>query len=281
MSKKYLGLIGPEDSVYLRLIQRGAEKAGLPVLRVSQRDERCGCYVIDSEAGETGIRLTAEEDIDCVQHPGLSCVAEAALWYFDRMSIPYETVGLIGRGHAVQGLAEKLAKDSHTVLPCNQAMDPVFALRTAQIIINSAPIATLGLLDAVGVNRSLIIDISGALEPLPQRAGWKGAYVKRGDIGKKNVEILLNRAREALEILAETYDNVNHPKHYCREGGMENIEEMVLAFGREAVMHFCLCNVWKYRYRASDKNREEDLKKSDWYMRKYRELAANAYISYD
>lgn len=46
MSKKYLGLIGPEDSVYLRLIQREADKAGLPVLRVSRRDERCGCYVI-------------------------------------------------------------------------------------------------------------------------------------------------------------------------------------------------------------------------------------------
>lgn len=27
MDKKYLGLIGPEDSVYLRLIQREAEKA--------------------------------------------------------------------------------------------------------------------------------------------------------------------------------------------------------------------------------------------------------------
>lgn len=27
MSEKYLGLIGPEDSVYLRLIQREAEKA--------------------------------------------------------------------------------------------------------------------------------------------------------------------------------------------------------------------------------------------------------------
>jgi len=67
-------------------------------------------------------------------------------------------------------------------------------------------------------------------------------------------------------------DVVNHPKHYCREGGMESIDEMVLVFGVEAVKNFCLCNVWKYRYRASDKNGEEDLKKSDWYMRKYKEL---------
>lgn len=40
MDKKYLGLIGPEDSVYLRLIQREAEKTGLPVLQVIQLDER-------------------------------------------------------------------------------------------------------------------------------------------------------------------------------------------------------------------------------------------------
>lgn len=67
-------------------------------------------------------------------------------------------------------------------------------------------------------------------------------------------------------------DPVNHPKHYCREGGMESIEEMEVVFGREAVKHFCLLNVWKYRYRATDKNGEQDLAKSDWYMRKYLEL---------
>lgn len=53
---------------------------------------------------------------------------------------------------------------------------------------------------------------------------------------------------------------------------MESIDEMVLIMGREATMHFCLGNVLKYRYRATAKNGEEDLKKSDWYMRKYKEL---------
>ena len=71
---------------------------------------------------------------------------------------------------------------------------------------------------------------------------------------------------------AHEFDPVNRPRHYNREGAMESIDEMVLVFGPEAVMHFCLCNAWKYRYRAADKNGEEDLKKSDWYMRKYKEL---------
>jgi hypothetical protein len=47
---------------------------------------------------------------------------------------------------------------------------------------------------------------------------------------------------------------------------------MIEVFGIEAVKNFCLCNVWKYRYRAADKNGEEDLDKSDWYMNKYIEL---------
>lgn len=67
-------------------------------------------------------------------------------------------------------------------------------------------------------------------------------------------------------------DNVNHPQHYCREDAMECIDEMILIFGKEAVKNFCLCNAWKYRYRAADKNGEEDIKKSDWYIKKYKEL---------
>lgn len=73
-------------------------------------------------------------------------------------------------------------------------------------------------------------------------------------------------------------ENVNHPKHYNREGGMECIDEMILVFGKEAVKHFCLCNAWKYRYRAADKNGEEDLKKSDWYLSKYKELCGDDVI---
>lgn len=67
-------------------------------------------------------------------------------------------------------------------------------------------------------------------------------------------------------------DIVNHPKHYNREGAMECIDEMVEVFGEEIVKNYCLCNVWKYRYRASDKNGNEDILKSDWYMKKYKEL---------
>lgn len=67
-------------------------------------------------------------------------------------------------------------------------------------------------------------------------------------------------------------DMINHPKHYCREDAIECLDEMRLVFGDDIVAAFCLGNVWKYRYRAASKGQEEDLKKSDFYMRKYKEL---------
>lgn len=86
-------------------------------------------------------------------------------------------------------------------------------------------------------------------------------------------QILIDKTKERLKENKEmAKENVNHPKHYNREGGMECIDEMILVFGKEAVQNFCLCNAWKYRYRAADKNGEEDLKKSDWYLNKYKEL---------
>ena len=77
------------------------------------------------------------------------------------------------------------------------------------------------------------------------------------------------------------HDNVNKPKHYMRDGAMECIDEMLLVFGRSDVMTFCLLNAWKYRYRAADKNGAEDLAKSDWYLRKYKELRNMECVAYD
>lgn len=67
-------------------------------------------------------------------------------------------------------------------------------------------------------------------------------------------------------------DVVNHPDHYCQEGAMECIDEMVAVFGYQVVADFCLCNVWKYRKRALFKNGMEDMNKSDKYMKWYVQL---------
>lgn len=72
--------------------------------------------------------------------------------------------------------------------------------------------------------------------------------------------------------MEQKYDNVNNPKHYNREGALECFDEFVAIYGIEAAKYACLFNIHKYRYRAADKNGMEDLKKSDWYMKKYTEL---------
>lgn len=66
--------------------------------------------------------------------------------------------------------------------------------------------------------------------------------------------------------------NVDHPKHYNIPGRKECIEEMLDTFGEEKVRTFCLLNVYKYLYRHSQKNGEEDLQKAKWYGNKYCEL---------
>ena len=67
-------------------------------------------------------------------------------------------------------------------------------------------------------------------------------------------------------------DEVNHPEHY-NEHTFECIDEMVVMFGAKAVYHFCICNAWKYRYRAPYKGDfEGDIKKADWYIEKAAEL---------
>ena len=103
----------------------------------------------------------------------------------------------------------------------------------------------------------------------------RGAWIISDDMIEDRVPVYSSKDRPSdSEDSSEDHpsDSVHHPSHYNRDGAVECIDEMVAVFGVEAVMNFCLCNVWKYRYRASDKNGEEDLNKSDWYMKKYIEL---------
>ena len=66
-------------------------------------------------------------------------------------------------------------------------------------------------------------------------------------------------------------DPVNHPSHYT-SGSVECIDVMLETQGREAVMHFCVCNAFKYLFRHRGKNGHEDIEKARWYLNKYSEL---------
>lgn len=60
--------------------------------------------------------------------------------------------------------------------------------------------------------------------------------------------------------------SVNHPDYYNLDGRKECIVEMEETYGARAVYNFCICNVYKYRYRKNDKgNCEADIAKANWY----------------
>ena len=61
-------------------------------------------------------------------------------------------------------------------------------------------------------------------------------------------------------------DAVNHPKHYADTCSLECIETMLITFGTNAVIDFCMCNAFKYLWRYKNKNGQEDLKKAQWYL---------------
>lgn len=66
---------------------------------------------------------------------------------------------------------------------------------------------------------------------------------------------------------------INHPEHYNVPGRKECIVEMIDKYGVDAVINFCRLNSFKYRYRADYKeNREQDIKKAEWYESKGDEL---------
>lgn len=67
-------------------------------------------------------------------------------------------------------------------------------------------------------------------------------------------------------------DPVNHPNHYS-SGGIDCIDAMIAAYGKESVKQFCKCNAFKYQWRFDKKNGKEDLDKAQWYQNKFLELS--------
>ena len=77
------------------------------------------------------------------------------------------------------------------------------------------------------------------------------------------------------ELLWESPNNqVSHPSHY-NQGGIECLDAMEAAYGKEATATFCLTNAFKYLWRTEHKNGLQDIDKAIWYLNKYKELKSN------
>ena len=79
----------------------------------------------------------------------------------------------------------------------------------------------------------------------------------------------------SLDISKVVGGAVDHPDHYNQPGQKECIDEMAEKFGTEAVKQFCLLNWFKYLYRHTMKNGQEDLDKAEWYKDKFLALGGS------
>ena len=85
-------------------------------------------------------------------------------------------------------------------------------------------------------------------------------------ISAENVERAYN-----LAFGGDKKEEINHPDRYAG-GKFECIDVMQDVFGKDAVMHFCLLNAFKYIWRVEKKGGIEDIKKAVFYLNYYMEL---------
>lgn len=76
---------------------------------------------------------------------------------------------------------------------------------------------------------------------------------------------------EENEIIKQSKDMVNSPSHYQSEDGIECIEAIKAAVGRDGFIAHCRATAIKYLWRTGKKDplkEAEDLRKAAWYINK-------------
>ena len=191
---KTLVLFGSETSPLIQSIRRKANALGIKCnMGVSQLyADDVGGVVIDTETSNVNPRfIDPILDIDCItpSSSGLSCVASAILaLLLGNNLVCGKYITIVGRGHAVRGLAPLLTEQGATVTVAHSKTPMVNkATVGADVVVYAVPrSASFGFtLDT----KDMVIDLSRVI-PYPDLLPH-AKYVDR--IGKLTVSILLNR----------------------------------------------------------------------------------------
>lgn len=195
-----LRLYGSHDSRYLKGLAAKAKKLGAAVRWFDCLPPNvCSFpYIIDMEHYTHGGTLTAPDrmiyDLDSTFHGNheSSCTAQACLAVLGALTCTEGiNICIIGRGHAVKGLADELLRRNATVTVCHsKTKDLLPHTYLADVIINAAP-DTHPLSDITKGRGCVVLDVSGSLK------AWDGSnimtYIGAQDIGRLNTSIALNR----------------------------------------------------------------------------------------
>ena len=188
--KNKLYIVG--NSPFTRAIKRKADQLGVRHFTASTIPNVCIPTIIDREVYRGEIDLYDNQDIDNLCHDGLSCCAQAILDTLLEVGVAGKSVTVIGRGHAVKGLAQTLIDHNATVTVAHSQTGNMYeAMLFANIVVVAAPIHTSGLCSMTG---KVIVDVVGKCYP-------KGAdtFVSDSDIGKLTTSIVLYRATGGVE----------------------------------------------------------------------------------
>jgi hypothetical protein len=190
---KTLDLVGDfTKSPFLRAVSRKCEQFGIEWFEVypySTRFLPSSCTLFDRETCGKQFALLHHEDIDNIQHPGMSCVAEAIYLLLKESNlIAGKNITIVGRGHSVKGLAEKLIENDATVTVAHSKTESLLkATMSKDVVIYATP-----KVDKIVAHdtESLVIDIGGCIE---QPKYFYCDYLNGSAIGKLTVSVLLNR----------------------------------------------------------------------------------------
>lgn len=189
--KPSLLLVGSHSSPFLRSVNRLAQGVGVDSHILSYVPPLLGNtrVVIDHETYPGLTTLPAEADVDNLYNPGTSCVSEAAFeLLFNTVALEGKTVTIVGRGHAVKGLAQKLIDLNATVTICHSHTPNLYReMYDRDVVILATPTIT-----EMPWASELVLDIGGALpskwrRELPQNCQYEDR------IGKLTNAILLAR----------------------------------------------------------------------------------------
>lgn len=189
-------LFGDKDSVFLKAIKRKANLFGIGCDFHDTLNRPYNAVVADNENKKArGYPFPVELDIDHVHTPGMSCVAEAVLTILLSAGlVSGNNITVVGRGHAVQGLADELIEHDATVtIAHSKTTNMLLATFGRDVVVYATPQITWErVCEKPSFDTScLVIDIGNCFDK-KTRERFKCDYV--GNIGRLTVSILLNRA---------------------------------------------------------------------------------------
>lgn len=184
-----LYLVGGETP-FLNAIAKKGERLCVPCQFIEHAyDMRRPC-VVDTEVVKEYFYISPEADIDCIQQPQKeSCCAEAIYDTIGEIGIEGKNIAIIGRGHAVQGLAPMLINSNATVTIAHSKTKSLYeATRFADIVVVAAPVTPA---QVSPMGDKIVIDVSGTFKGFVQ----DDHYI--GNIGKLTTSYILWRAVNA------------------------------------------------------------------------------------